>query len=320
MKTCWRTCKHLTSLVLIPMGNLLKKCECETKCPPQPKPCPECPKPKPDPKPCPTCPDADPCPTCPTCPPPNAIADVCYQYGFSSYQCAAAVTNAFAEAHGGDTWCASCPTCPTCPACDSCCGSRPPTPGPPDPRPPAPAPETAQFNNAFLQATNAERARTTTGAEPLRWSDTLAAKAQSWSEHLASTVHNMQHETDLSTKGYGQNLFVISGGSSARPINAVLGTNAADSFNSEAPSYYAALDRAGNDQDKWAVEEANTWHQWGHYSQQVWYDTKQVGCGAARDTLDPSTVFVTCDYLPYGNFNLNELDNVKAMVGTARQS
>jgi pathogenesis-related protein 1 len=124
----------------------------------------------------------------------------------------------------------------------------------------------------MLAVHNAVRARV--GMAPLRWSDRLAAHAQEWANILLARREfgHRPHST------YGQNLFEIEGAnaSSAEVVNA------------------------------WASESRNYDHRsnrcrgvCGHYTQIVWGDTKEVGCGVARG--GGREVWV-CDYDPPGNW------------------
>jgi pathogenesis-related protein 1 len=112
------------------------------------------------------------------------------------------------------------------------------------------------------------------GCPPLRWSRDLARSAQTWANRLAEQ-RAFQHETSMS---YGQNLFEIRGGiaTPAQVVNAWAGEE----------KYY---DKSRNSCSGVC----------GHFTQIVWRNTTEVGCGAARDR--DRQVWV-CDYSPPGNF------------------
>ena len=107
----------------------------------------------------------------------------------------------------------------------------------------------------------------------LVWSDKLAAVAQDWAETLLARdqfVHSRK-------PGYGENLFEIDG-IRFPPTEVVL---------------------------QWASEVRNYDYRsnlchgvCGHYTQIVWRDTRQVGCGVAR--AGRREVWV-CEYSPPGN-------------------
>ena len=138
----------------------------------------------------------------------------------------------------------------------------------------------ADFINTILGIHNRERADV--GVQPLSWSDSLAASAQSWAEHMA-TIDQMVHSDNFS---YGENLAGQSHGNS--PGN---------------------LDTLTKMVESWAVEKEN-WHGGvlteenvdlvGHYTQMVWKDTKQVGCGVASASVND---YLVCHYSPAGNSN-----------------
>jgi pathogenesis-related protein 1 len=123
----------------------------------------------------------------------------------------------------------------------------------------------------LLAAHNAVRARL--GVASLVWSDRLAVLAQDWADKLLA--HNQfAHRPN---NRYGENLFEITG-ATASPEE-VVNTWAAETRNYEYKS--------------------NTCHgECLHYTQIVWRDTREVGCGVARRGVREVWV---CDYEPPGN-------------------
>jgi hypothetical protein len=121
------------------------------------------------------------------------------------------------------------------------------------------------------------------------WSDSLAAGAQAWAEHI-STTGNWRHATDAEKGGsYGESIaaFDWTDGPTAAPDggmslivaekkNYVPGTTVEQ--DGGAPNYY--------------------WH----YTQMVWRNTQEVGCGAAPPGAGgfPYSILV-CRYNPSGN-------------------
>jgi uncharacterized protein YkwD len=130
--------------------------------------------------------------------------------------------------------------------------------------------------SSILAVHNQERAAV--GVPPLTWSDTLAASAQTWAQHLA-TSGEFKHSPDTS---YGENIagYTLDGGVSA----------------------------PGEGQSKW-VEEKNKYvpgnpasSDTGHYTQMVDKQSTEVGCGTATGDGHPFSILV-CQYLPPGNWN-----------------
>jgi uncharacterized protein YkwD len=124
----------------------------------------------------------------------------------------------------------------------------------------------------MLAAHNAVRQRVKVRA--LTWSDGLAERAQAW----ADTLLRQREFVHSSRNPYGENLFEIMG-APATPAQVV-----AD----------------------WASEEVNYDYRanqchgvCGHYTQIVWRETRQVGCGVARSS--GREVWV-CEYQPRGNW------------------
>lgn len=126
----------------------------------------------------------------------------------------------------------------------------------------------------LLAAHNAYRA--SLGLPPLRWSDELAANAQTWADHLAD-IGQLVHS------GSGQNLAMATAGTESL-------TQLVDLWGSEQANftdgYFPDVSSTGN------------WMDVGHYSQIIWKDTTEVGCGVAENNgLD----VLVCDYDPPGN-------------------
>ncbi len=124
--------------------------------------------------------------------------------------------------------------------------------------------------------------RAEVGVGPLRWSEELAAYAQRWADHLASSRCGIEHRPRSGKwqQKFGENIFI--------------GT----------ASHYGTLDAVM----AWAKEKSNyrggtiqasRFANVGHYTQLVWRDTRQIGC-ATR--VCRGNLIVVCNYDPPGNF------------------
>ncbi|MFL6309918.1 MAG: CAP domain-containing protein, partial [Nitrososphaera sp.] len=134
----------------------------------------------------------------------------------------------------------------------------------------------ADWVNSILAVHNSERAAV--GAPPLVWSDTLAASAQAWAEHLA-TMKEMVHS------GPGENIagFTWEDGPTA-PYGVSLWVN-------EKVNWHGG------------VLTPENWYPTGHYTQMVWRNTQEVGCGTAPPGAGgPSWSTLVCQYNPPGNY------------------
>lgn len=134
--------------------------------------------------------------------------------------------------------------------------------------------EPAQFRG-MVAAHNSWRARVNVPA--LTWSPMLANVAQQWANQLQSRGCPMQHSQN---NNHGENLASFSN------MNA-------------SPQRVAGM---------WADERVDYNHnhnscragkQCGHYTQMVWRETKEIGCGIA---VCGNTQVWVCNYAPAGNY------------------
>lgn len=131
--------------------------------------------------------------------------------------------------------------------------------------------------NEILSAHN--KYRKEVGVSPLQWSDSLAKSAQQWANQLAST-NTFQHS---STK-YGENIWAGTKGRFSI-------TQMVDSWGSE-KKYFIPNQPFPN-------TCKGGWQQCGHYTQIIWKNSKEIGCGLARGkNMD----YFVCQYNPPGNF------------------
>ncbi|GEM_PF-584541 len=125
-----------------------------------------------------------------------------------------------------------------------------------------------------------DKIRAEVKAGPLTWSKELAAYAQKWADHLAATRCDLAHRPSSGewAQKYGENLFA----GSAKFFTVA---DAVKLWENEKKNYKGQAIDSGS---------ANS----GHYTQLVWKNTKQVGCGkvVCKDDL-----IVVCNYDPPGN-------------------
>src|SRR5215212_1131077 len=142
----------------------------------------------------------------------------------------------------------------------------------------------AEWANSILAVHNSERAAV--GVPPLVWSDGLADVARVWAEHLA-TIGELVHTTDAEKEcNCNENLagFKWDEGPTAPGGGTSLWVN-------EKQNWHGGV-----------LTEEN-WYPTGHYTQMVWRDTTDVGCGAAPPGAGglPYSILV-CVYYPPGNY------------------
>ena len=114
--------------------------------------------------------------------------------------------------------------------------------------------------------------------------------AQEYSKEQAKN-DQMEHSSNTyKNKPLGENLYSCWSSSSA----SVNGTRASESWYSEVKSY-----DFNNPGYKKGI---------GHFTQLVWKDSKEIGCGAACSSTN--NCYVTCNYYPAGNYLDSFPDNV----------
>jgi len=147
--------------------------------------------------------------------------------------------------------------------------------------------------DAVLKAHN--DARSEVGVPPLTWDPALAADAQVWTDHLASTgqfYHGKAAEKGSArARNQGENLLLT------YPSNLEHSTPARDTMGIDGT-------------EGWYAEKAN-WNRGravggpssfttGHYTQMIWTTTERVGCAASQ--ADGRKILFACRYAPPGNY------------------
>lgn len=135
---------------------------------------------------------------------------------------------------------------------------------------------------ALLEAHNQYRAQHC--ADPLRWSDELASIAQAWANQLRDRSCSFGHSQ---TSEYGENLFF------AAPSTPTSGVTAVDTWYAEHQRY-----RFGSPGFSMTT---------GHFTQLVWRETRELGCGRAQ--CNSGDLWV-CNYSPPGNMMDSFRENV----------
>jgi len=134
----------------------------------------------------------------------------------------------------------------------------------------------SEFANTIMQVHNAERAAV--NVPELTWSDSLAADAKGWAEHLA-TVGSLVHATGT---GQGENLWSGTAGAYNTAEQVKSWADEKNNYNGGAIT-------------KWVKGDPVT----GHYTQMVWRSTTQVGCATATGGGND---YLVCRYSPPGNY------------------
>ena len=123
------------------------------------------------------------------------------------------------------------------------------------------------------------------GSPELTWSRELATYAQEWADHLAyenGCKMENHKKPELNGEPLGENLFWGSSAETYHPLDASI------SWSNEKKLYRYGKFGVGN------------WHEFGHYTQMIWKNTKQVGVGVA--VCKNGALMVVASYYPAGNY------------------
>ena len=131
---------------------------------------------------------------------------------------------------------------------------------------------------AILAAHNKLRAEL--GVPPLRWSDRLAQGAAQWARTVA-TRNQLQYSGQ---PGVGENIGVAWGTQASLPQMLSIWAKEKMLFQ---PGVFPHVSRDGSETSVL------------HYTQMIWRNTTEVGCGTADNG---NTNFLVCWYAPEGNY------------------
>lgn len=141
---------------------------------------------------------------------------------------------------------------------------------------------TAAHRAALLASHN--NARAAVGVGSLAWSAVVAQSAQAWADVLAARGCGLTHSTG---SGFGENLAYAWTSRDSAPLD---------------PAYAVrrwVAERADYDYDSNTCEPGAVC---GHYTQVVWADSTQLGCGVSVCTDDGFIQLWVCQYNPPGNW------------------
>ena len=159
-------------------------------------------------------------------------------------------------------------------------------------------------------------------ANTLKWNSSLANRAQQWADYLAREEncvmrHPINNDAECNTylngncnnaSSDGQN---IASWSSSNPNQ----TNN-DSLTIQGKTYSNAYELAVRGWfDECEAYKNNTSGDTGHFSQLMWSDTTDVGCGVSECKNGDSKGLVVCNYSPAGNVNLKKGKSDKVKDG-----
>jgi uncharacterized protein YkwD len=172
---------------------------------------------------------------------------------------------------------------------------------------PNPAPvNTNDYKSVMVDQHNVHRRNHS--ASDLTWDNTLA-------EYALATANGcvFAHDMDQGDGGYGQNLATwgSSGDIDDRQIKSGADGITEQWYNGEVNAWqFFGLDNPPASSDL---------HEWGHFTQVVWKDTKKVGCATvqcpAGSTLSLPSWYTVCNYSPPGNVGGGYGENVLSSLG-----
>jgi pathogenesis-related protein 1 len=140
---------------------------------------------------------------------------------------------------------------------------------------------------------------------PLTWCQTIADYAQQWATSLAMNMCSQpQHRSaiELQGKGYGENLATFASGGLLGLGLSTTAKQAVSGWASEAACWtYGTI--GGTEKCDTSCYTNLHSDGCGHYTQIVWRDTTQLGCGVASCNNGALTEDIwVCNYAPPGNF------------------
>ncbi|KAK4177309.1 CAP domain-containing protein [Triangularia setosa] len=170
---------------------------------------------------------------------------------------------------------------------------------------PAPAPVKVEtpavsddYQKAVLESHNVHRFNHSAGA--LEWGQQYADSAKVLAERC-----KFEHDTSINGGGYGQNLAMWASSGQVAKVNRAGAAARAISngwYNNELELFPASeYGRADP-----SAQAQRTFKDWGHFTQVVWKDSKQVGCFTAlcpAGTIvgNMESLYTVCNYFPVGN-------------------
>ena len=125
------------------------------------------------------------------------------------------------------------------------------------------------------------RFRADVGAPPLTWSDDLARHAARYARQLATRQCQLRHDRS----SQGENLYAVWGSPQLLPQQPL--EDASLAWGDEITDYHGQPVGQGRFSD------------YGHYTQMIWKDTREVGLASARGRN--GCIVVVARYLPAGN-------------------
>ena len=156
-------------------------------------------------------------------------------------------------------------------------------------------------------AHNAVRAavQATPPLPPLVWSQTVADYAQEWATTLATTMCSQPvHRTgaELEAKGYGENLATFAGGGLLRSAAVSTAQDAVNAWAGEKACWTYGTIQGTEQCDTTCYTNLHS-DGCGHYTQVVWRNSKELGCGVATCQNGSLTEDIwICNYAPAGNY------------------
>ena len=133
----------------------------------------------------------------------------------------------------------------------------------------------------------------------MTWSSSLAQQAQDWADNIAPRG-SMQH----SSGDYGENIYMMGGFDSTTPTPCAMAVY----------SWYRECINANYNYNQ--PFTAQTGGVTGHFTQVVWKESTEVGCGIALGGTDR---YIVCQYRKAGNMNyLGNASKTQSMVGQVK--
>ncbi|KAK0392683.1 hypothetical protein NLU13_2178 [Sarocladium strictum] len=145
----------------------------------------------------------------------------------------------------------------------------------------------SQSDDAAKAVATINQARQAHGLQPLTWHPDLATYAQYWADRMGSGQEPFHHASGVLRPSQGETLYQEQSMQCDPAYDTPL-QSAVKDWLGQAPLYTGQAISTGQEP-------------WLHFSQCMWSQSTQIGCGRAFSISEPYKFFDVCRFFPEGN-------------------